>query len=110
MAELKTEMGSVTVLPQGVRDRACRAVAARATDAADARELLAALGLLPDAGTARSAHRRSTVTVSPGAPWHGKTTGYNAHRCRCDACLAAQLAYQREYRARRRAKAAGGAE
>lgn len=34
---------------------------------------------------------------------HGTPTGYSRHKCRCDACKAAEMARQRDYRARLKA-------
>lgn len=36
-------------------------------------------------------------------PRHGTTTGYR-YGCRCERCTAARMAYQEEYRARKRAR------
>lgn len=34
--------------------------------------------------------------------WHGTKGGYDYHRCRCQACRAANTAYHRALRARKR--------
>ena len=34
-------------------------------------------------------------------PWHGTLGGYTNHRCRCDACRAANARHFREAKARR---------
>lgn len=44
---------------------------------------------------------RGSVLIGT-APWHGSTTGYRNHRCRCAPCRAAQRSALAEYRARRR--------
>lgn len=40
------------------------------------------------------------MTLAPDDPRHGTTTGYRAHRCRCDRCRSALADYMREYRHR----------
>ena len=41
-------------------------------------------------------------TPSPGAErWHGTTTGYVNHKCRCERCRAAWARYHSEYRRKR---------
>ena len=41
-------------------------------------------------------HGRDGGCTMPLAPWHGKVTGYNNHRCGCDECRAAWATYMRE--------------
>jgi hypothetical protein len=41
--------------------------------------------------------------IDPDDPRHGTANGYGNHRCRCEACRAANRASHREYIARKRA-------
>ncbi|MFI6979343.1 hypothetical protein ACIBSV_12255 [Embleya sp. NPDC050154] len=79
------------------RDRARLVVASMATDAADATDLLRALGLLDDAPTRRRAAAHGTHS---GAVRH-RQTGTRV----CDECAEAERAYQREQRRRNPAAA-----
>lgn len=47
-----------------------------------------------------STDRRTLPTVGGVESWHGTVGGYTHHRCGCDACREAFMAYQREYRAK----------
>ncbi len=49
------------------------------------------------------ANRPVPLVPGDGSPRHGKVTGYTRHGCHCDACLAANAAYHRAYRAARKA-------
>lgn len=49
----------------------------------------------------RAQRARARVRAhDPAAPWHGTTSGYTNHCCRCDACRIAYKAYHDEWRKR----------
>lgn len=48
----------------------------------------------------------NTVQAGDGDPRHGSTSTYSNYMCRCDLCRAAQAAYMRDLRRRRRGQAA----
>lgn len=71
--------------------RAALQVTARVTDPAEARELLAMLGL--------AAARQVEPAPMPSSGVHGKATSYD-NGCRCERCRAAATAKARAWRAR----------
>ncbi|GAA2045083.1 hypothetical protein GCM10009839_56180 [Catenulispora yoronensis] len=65
------ELASSAECPPEIRERALRALAARARDAEDARYLMEALGLVPAPPRVRPTRRRGRAVIRSGRPEGG---------------------------------------
>jgi hypothetical protein len=46
----------------------------------------------------RAARARAREAITPDAPWHGTSSGYTNHCCRCEDCRSAYRAYVNVWR------------
>lgn len=65
--------------------------------------LVDSLSLTEDGEIAYVGSREKGTILIGTAPWHGTTSGYVNHKCRCQPCKTAQATRVRKQRARRRA-------